>query len=137
VFTRAFHWPLSYVRSIQSLLHNPISLRIILTLFIHLYLGLHCGLSLSAFPTNSYSYVIITYKHFQNFHKIPFCSTELVSMFLLITNEHSVNIYKVYTVLPSGKKVFENTRALKEKALHHSVRLLTLKIISDQFSFIP
>jgi hypothetical protein len=51
VFTRALHWPLSWVRSIQFIPSHPISLRFIL-LRTHLCLGLPSGLFPSGFPTN-------------------------------------------------------------------------------------
>jgi hypothetical protein len=57
VFTRALHWFLSWARSIQSNPSHPnpshpISLRSILILSTHLYLGLPSGLLPSGFPTN-------------------------------------------------------------------------------------
>jgi hypothetical protein len=51
VFTRAFHWSLSWARPIQSVLH-PSSLRSILILCIHLRLGLPSGLFPYGFPTS-------------------------------------------------------------------------------------
>jgi hypothetical protein len=56
-------------------------------------------------------------------------------MFLLITNKHSVTPYKVYTVLLSYEKLIDNTELLKENAMHHSVRLLTLPNYTGSFSF--
>jgi hypothetical protein len=52
MFTRAFHWSLSWARSTQLTPSHPISLRYILILFTHLHLGLPSGLFPSEFPTN-------------------------------------------------------------------------------------
>jgi hypothetical protein len=50
VFTRAFHWSLSWARSIQS--NHPISLSSILILFTHLRLGLPSGFFPYGFSIN-------------------------------------------------------------------------------------
>jgi hypothetical protein len=52
VFTRALHWSLSWVRSIQSIPSYPISLRSILIFSTHLRLGPPSGLFPSGFHTN-------------------------------------------------------------------------------------
>jgi hypothetical protein len=52
MFTRAFHWYLSWARLIQSIPPHPISLRYIFTLSTHLHLGLPSGLFPSGFPIN-------------------------------------------------------------------------------------
>jgi hypothetical protein len=52
VFTRAFHWSLSWAISIQSTPSHLISLRSILILSTHLRLGLPTGLFPSDFHTN-------------------------------------------------------------------------------------
>jgi hypothetical protein len=51
MFTRAFHWSLSWARSIQSIPHRHISLRAILMLISHLCVGLPNGLFPSGFPS--------------------------------------------------------------------------------------
>jgi hypothetical protein len=53
VFTRAFHWSLSWARSIQSIPLHPISLRSILILSSYLHLELPSNLFPSGFPTKS------------------------------------------------------------------------------------
>jgi hypothetical protein len=53
MFTRALHWSLSWVRSIQSISSHPISLEPILLLSSRLPLGLYVSLCL-AFPAKSY-----------------------------------------------------------------------------------
>jgi hypothetical protein len=50
VFTRAFHWYLTWARSIQSIPLYPTALRFILILSSHLRLFLHSGLFPSGFP---------------------------------------------------------------------------------------
>jgi hypothetical protein len=52
VFTRALHWFLSWARSIQSIQSHSVFVKLILTLFTHLLLGLPSGLVTSGFPTN-------------------------------------------------------------------------------------
>jgi hypothetical protein len=52
VFTRALHWSLSCVRSIQSMPSHSISLRSILILSTHLRFGLAWGLFPAGFTTN-------------------------------------------------------------------------------------
>jgi hypothetical protein len=52
VFTRSFHWSLSWSRWIQSIPSHPISLRSILILSTHLRLGLPSSLLPYDFPTN-------------------------------------------------------------------------------------
>jgi hypothetical protein len=52
VFTRALHWSLSWVTSMQSILSRPISLRSILILSTHLRIGIPSCLFPSGYPTN-------------------------------------------------------------------------------------
>jgi hypothetical protein len=52
VFTRAFHWSLSWATSIQSTPPHPIALRSILILSTYLRPGLLSGLFPSRFPSN-------------------------------------------------------------------------------------
>jgi hypothetical protein len=53
VLTRAFHWSLSWARSIQSIPQHPTYLRSILVLSTYLLLGLLSGLLPSGFPINN------------------------------------------------------------------------------------
>jgi hypothetical protein len=52
VFTRVFHWSLSWARLIQSISSHSISISSILILFTHIRLGLPSSLFPSGFSTN-------------------------------------------------------------------------------------
>jgi hypothetical protein len=63
VHTRAFHWSLSWARSIQSIPPHPVFLRSILISSSHLRPVLPSGLFHSRFPIKSYMYSSPTPRH--------------------------------------------------------------------------
>jgi hypothetical protein len=67
VFKRAFHWSLSWARSIQYTAPHTISLRIISISYTHLRINLPTGLFPSGFP----------YKHFSSSASLPFVLQDL------------------------------------------------------------
>jgi hypothetical protein len=91
MFKRALHWPLSWARSIQSILLYPIYLRSILILSTHLRLGLPSSLLFSGFhqyPTCisllSHSYYMPCPSHLPRFDHSNYTWQRIQVMKLLI-----------------------------------------------------
>jgi hypothetical protein len=100
VLTEDLHWPLSSDRSTQSTPSHPISLRSILILTTHLWLGLPSGLFPSGFPTD-----ILHALLFAPFvqHALPFTSFLTRSLWLYVERSTSYEAphYAVFSNLLS------------------------------------
>ena len=94
-FTTARHLSLSWARSIQFMPFQPISLRSILILSFHIYMGLSSGLLPSGFPTSTlYARLLSPYV----LHALPISVFFIWSPEWYLVRTHKAPHYVVFSV---------------------------------------